>query len=152
MNLADLLLLAGRSDEAIEVARRGLEELSGPDSTGSGYSSRKSSSTGAIGRPLASAMPSPDRRQVGSTLLFRRMCLVEHHLGRGDDEAARQELDAAARAARDSTEPQFVGPLAALRAEMERRAGDLGAARVAVDEALDRIEYARTASPASWTS
>jgi DNA-binding CsgD family transcriptional regulator len=41
----------------------------------------------------------------------------------------------------DSTEPQFLAPLGAYRAELERRAGDVAAARAAVDEALDRIEF-----------
>ena len=37
-------------------------------------------------------------------------------------------------------EPQFIGVLGALRAELERRGGDLEAARAAIGRALDRIE------------
>jgi DNA-binding CsgD family transcriptional regulator len=66
---------------------------------------------------------------------------IEQALGRGDDATARVELDLAARVAVDSTEPQFLAPLGAHRAELERRAGDVAAARAAVDEGLDRIEF-----------
>jgi DNA-binding CsgD family transcriptional regulator len=62
-------------------------------------------------------------------------------LGRGDLAAARQDLDVAERVAVDSTEPQFLSPLAAQRAELERRVGDVAAARRAVDEGLDRMEF-----------
>jgi DNA-binding CsgD family transcriptional regulator len=54
---------------------------------------------------------------------------------------ARQDLDVAERVAVDSTEPQFLAPLAAHRAGLERRAGDVAAARRAVDEGLDRMEF-----------
>jgi DNA-binding CsgD family transcriptional regulator len=82
-----------------------------------------------------------DRRHYGTTLMHRHLRRAELALGRGDHELARGELDAMARQARDSTEPQFLGPLGALRAELERRSGDLLAARAAVDDALDRIEF-----------
>ena len=50
-----------------------------------------------------------------------------------------------------SREPQFIGPATAQRAELERRAGDLDAARVAIDDGLDRIEFCSedAARPAS---
>src|SRR5918999_3366443 len=89
INLADVLHLDGRSEEALEVAREGIEQA----------------------------------------------------LGRGDLAAARQDLDVAERVAVDSTEPQFLAPIASHRAELERRAGDVPAARRAVDEGLDRIEF-----------
>ena len=43
--------------------------------------------------------------------------------------------------AADTREPQWIGPLGALRAELERRAGDLEAARAAIDNALDRLDF-----------
>ncbi len=61
--------------------------------------------------------------------------------GAATTSSARDELAATERLARDSTEPQFLGPLGALRGELARREGDLVAARAAVDEALDRIEF-----------
>jgi DNA-binding CsgD family transcriptional regulator len=62
-------------------------------------------------------------------------------LGSGDLETARVELDAMERPARDSTEPQFVGAYGWMRAELERRSGQIDPARAAVDDALDQIEY-----------
>ena len=56
------------------------------------------------------------------------------------------------RARATSHEPQFIGVLGALRAELERRGGDLDAARAVVEAALDRIEFCTEdvgASPAS---
>ena len=46
-----------------------------------------------------------------------------------------------AEATAGSTEPQFLGPYGALSAELSRRRGDIEAARAAIDEMLDRIEY-----------
>ena len=43
--------------------------------------------------------------------------------------------------AADTREPQWIGPLGSLRAELERRAGDLEAARAAIDDALDRLDF-----------
>ena len=40
-----------------------------------------------------------------------------------------------------SVEPQYISPAAALRAELERRAGDIDAARTVVDDGIDRIEF-----------
>jgi DNA-binding SARP family transcriptional activator/tetratricopeptide (TPR) repeat protein len=145
LNLADLFLLRGRTDEALRVARRGLEELAEGGRGQHGDWLRLLIAEGEFERgnweAAAGTIPSQERRHVGSTLLFRCLRLAELHLGVGDEDAARRELDVAARAARVSTEPQFVGPLAAARAELERRAGNTEPARQAVDEALDRIEY-----------
>ena len=50
-------------------------------------------------------------------------------------------LDQARDVAADTREPQWIGPLGSLRAELERRAGDLDAARAAIDDALDRLDF-----------
>jgi DNA-binding CsgD family transcriptional regulator len=70
-----------------------------------------------------------------------RMCQAVLALGTGDLEAARREIDAMEPEARESTEPQFVGAYGWMRAELERRSGNVDAARGAVDDALDQIEY-----------
>jgi DNA-binding CsgD family transcriptional regulator len=62
-------------------------------------------------------------------------------MGRGEHERARQLLDAADDVGADTREPQWIGPLGALRAELERRGGDLEAARAAIDNALDRLDF-----------
>jgi DNA-binding CsgD family transcriptional regulator len=43
--------------------------------------------------------------------------------------------------AADSSEPQFIGPLAVLGAELHRRSGDLDAGRAAIERGLDRMEF-----------
>jgi DNA-binding NarL/FixJ family response regulator len=69
------------------------------------------------------------------------MCRAVLALGEGDLETARVELDGMEATARESTEPQFVGAYGWMRAELERRCGNVDAARAAVDDALDQIEY-----------
>ena len=68
-----------------------------------------------------------------------------HHaqlaLGRDEREAARRQLARAAELAVDSREPQYLGVLGALEAELATREGDVAGARAAVDRALDRIEF-----------
>jgi DNA-binding CsgD family transcriptional regulator/tetratricopeptide (TPR) repeat protein len=143
VNLADTLHHAGRSEEALVVAREGLEEalaLGTPSAWIAMQVAEIEFDTGDW-RAAAAAMPDQRRRFWGTTLLDYRVRRIEQALGRGDDAEARVELDGAARAAVDSTEPQFLAPLGAHRAELERRAGNVAAARAAVDEALDRIEF-----------
>ena len=65
---------------------------------------------------------------------------AELALGKGDSARARALLDQVDAAAVNIDEPQFLGVMGALRAELERRAGDLDAARAAIRRALDRIE------------
>lgn len=70
-----------------------------------------------------------------------RLCVAELTLGRGDDAAARQALEEADALLVDALEPQYIAILGALMAELERRAGNLDAARAAVDTAIDRIQF-----------
>jgi DNA-binding CsgD family transcriptional regulator len=92
-------------------------------------------------RAAAATMPKERRRYWGSTLLNHRLRRIQQALGGGDVAEARADLDVAERVAVDSTEPQYLAPIAAYRAELERRAGDVVAARHAVDEGLDRLEF-----------
>ena len=62
-------------------------------------------------------------------------------LGRGDTRAARPLLEETARILALSLEPQYLAGCGALRGELERREGDLAAARAVVEEAIDRIEF-----------
>src|ERR687896_629888 len=143
INLADVLHLDGRSEEALEVAREALEEVlaSGLTATWSALLVAEIEFDVGNWRAAAAAMPKERRRYWGSTLVNHRVRRIEQALGRGDLAAARQDLDVAERVAVDSTEPQFLAPIASHRAELERRAGDVSAARRAVDEGLDRIEF-----------
>lgn len=142
-NLADVLHATGRTREALEVAQGGRDELRDRGRQMDWLTLDSVQYAVALGDwdSAARDLASLDRRHYGTTLMHRHLRQAELALGRGDHALARTELDATARAARDSTEPQFLGPLGALRGELERRAGDLPAARAAVDEALDRIEF-----------
>jgi DNA-binding CsgD family transcriptional regulator len=143
VNLADVLHLEARSEEALAVAREGREHGRAHRRPGYWMALQVAEIEFDIGdwRAAAASMPDKRRRLWGTTLLDYCMRRIEQALGRGDDDAARVDLDLAARLAVDSTEPQFLAPLAAYRAELERRAGDAAAGRAAVDEGLDRIEF-----------
>jgi hypothetical protein len=65
---------------------------------------------------------------------------AELALGRADHASARSLLDEVADIGSVVDEPQWSGPLGALRAELERREGNLDAARAAVRRALSSIE------------
>jgi DNA-binding CsgD family transcriptional regulator/tetratricopeptide (TPR) repeat protein len=86
-------------------------------------------------------LPPPGRPAMGTTYVNEALRWIELELGRGNHERARQLLDQADDIASDSREPQWIGPLGSLRAELERRGGDLEAARAAIDDALDRLEF-----------
>jgi DNA-binding CsgD family transcriptional regulator len=143
VNLADTLHHSARSEEALAVAREGLEEARAGERPHTWLSLQVAQIEFEMGnwRAAAAGLPAQRRRYWVTTLLNYRLRRIEQALGRGDDAEARVELAAAERAAVDSTEPQFLAPLGAHRAELERRVGDVAAARAAVDEALDRIEF-----------
>ena len=141
INLADLLHQRGRSDEGRAVAHEGAERTTG---TG-GYSSWVSTVEAEIaldtGDWAYAERHLPDPGPVtGTTFVNFALRHAELALGKGDEARARALLDDVDVAAVNIDEPQFLGVMGALRAELERRAGDLDAARAAIRRALDRIE------------
>ena len=82
-----------------------------------------------------------DRRHSGITLAYVELKRAEIALADADHELARASLDRIADLVASSREPQFIGLAGSLRGELERRGGDLAAARAAVDDALDAIEF-----------
>jgi tetratricopeptide (TPR) repeat protein len=141
INLADGLHQAGRSRQAAEVLREGIE-----------VKERATGRTTWMRLTLAEILldtggwdeverllPPSDGRLQGTTALFAELMRAALALHRGRDADAAGPLERAAAAAGDNLEPQFTGPLGALDAERHRRAGDLAAAAAAVDLALDRI-------------
>ena len=143
INLADLLNRSGRTRDALALAREGLGEVRGMTRASDWLwlcISEYLYETGDWDE-AERVMPPASRRYVGTTLLLWHMTRAALSLGRGDLVEARADLDALVRPGRASTEPQFVGVYGSQRAELERRSGDLRAARAAIDEGLDRIEF-----------
>ncbi len=143
INLADILHVNGRTDEALEVARVGLETGAPGTRAHDWLTLNVVEFTFYLGRwsEAHEILPPASRRRYGNQLFVWRMARAVLALGEGDLETARVELDAMDPTARESTEPQFVGAYGWMRAELERRSGNLDPARGAVDDALDQIEY-----------
>jgi DNA-binding CsgD family transcriptional regulator len=140
VNLADALHLAGRLADARAVVEEGLARELRPNrvwllilrvelaiEAGDWY--RAEEDLGSIGE-----------RQVGNTLVNLDLRRAQLALGRGEHAIARRCLAEAADVGAALDEPQFTGVLGALSSELERREGDLEAARTALRGALDRIE------------
>jgi DNA-binding CsgD family transcriptional regulator/tetratricopeptide (TPR) repeat protein len=142
-NLADALHLAGLPQEALAAAEQGLA-----DTTGSGRGSdwltlalvdiRWDLGDWAVARR---DLPPPDRRHVGVTFAWVEVLRTTIALADADHELARASLGRIAELVASSREPQFIGQYGSLLGELERRSGDLVAARAAVDDALDAIEF-----------
>lgn len=143
INLADVLHVNGRTQDALEVAREGLE-TSAPNTRAHDWLVMNAVEFSYyLGRwqDARELLPPQSRRRYGSQLFVWHMCRAVLALGEGDLETARVELDGMEVHARESTEPQFVGAYGWMRAELERRCGNIDPARAAVDDALDQIEY-----------
>jgi DNA-binding CsgD family transcriptional regulator/tetratricopeptide (TPR) repeat protein len=141
VNLADGLHLVGRSDEARAVAREGHERMADLGRSTSWLELLEAEIALDTGdwTHAEAHMPEP-RVAAGTTFVNSALRRAELALGRGDADRARALLVEVEAASGSLDEPQFLGVLGALRAELERRAGDLVAARAAIRRALDRIE------------
>jgi DNA-binding CsgD family transcriptional regulator len=147
INIADVLHLAGRTREALELVREGLgAEFADPSHPWRTVDwlrlsvAEFSFALGDWGEAEAS-IPAPSRRHTGGTFLLWQVSRARLALGRGDVVLAEEALAALDRALAGTTEPQWLGPHGVLRAELARRGGDIDRARAAIDEALDRIEF-----------
>ncbi len=143
VNLADVLHVSGRTEDALGVALEGLE--SGAPNTGGHdwltMNAVEFSYYLGLWAEARELLPSQSRRRYGNHLFVWHMSRAVLALGSGDLEGARADLDGMELPARESTEPQFVGAYGWMRAELERRSGNIDPARAAVDDALDQIEY-----------
>ncbi|MEA2363218.1 MAG: hypothetical protein QOD71_2363 [Thermoleophilaceae bacterium] len=143
INLADVLHMNGRTEDALAVAREGLQ-TSAPNTRAHDWLTMNvvefSYYLGRWG-DAHELLPPSSRRRSGTQLFVWQMARAVLALGAGDLDSARVDLDAMERPARESTEPQFVGAYGWMRAELERRCGNIDPARGAVDDALDQIEY-----------
>jgi ATP/maltotriose-dependent transcriptional regulator MalT len=143
INLADVLHVNGHTADALEVAHEGLQ-TSAPNTRAHDWLTMNAVEFSYyLGRwaEARELLPTQSRRRYGNQLFVWHMCRAVLALGEGDLETARAELDGMELTARESTEPQFVGAYGWMRAELERRCGNIDAARAAADDALDQIEY-----------
>jgi DNA-binding CsgD family transcriptional regulator len=144
INIADVLNLMGRTKEALEVARQGLETAYTRDWRTTDWLrlaiSELSFYLGDWGGAEA-AIPAASRRHTGGTFLYWQSCRALLALGRGDLDAAEEALGVLAERTAELTEPQFIGTYGVLHSEFARRRGDVDAARAVIDDTLDRIEY-----------
>jgi DNA-binding NarL/FixJ family response regulator len=143
VNFADSLASAGRLAEAREIAAEGDEIAAAKGLPRRWLMLIRAELAFEAGDWDASeaALPSPGRPAQGITFVNDALRRIELALGRGDHEQARTLLEQASDVAAEAREPQWIGPLGALKAELERRTGDLDAARAAIDEALDRLDF-----------
>ena len=139
VNLADALHLRGRGLEASQVVAEALAEPSGSHTWEDTLAAEIAIERGdyAVARGHLDRIP----RTSGQTRTNVELRLAELALATGDLDGARAAIDEAERLLVDSLEPQFVAVAGVLRAELERRDGSLGDARVAVEGALERVEY-----------
>jgi ATP/maltotriose-dependent transcriptional regulator MalT len=141
INLADFLHQWGRSDEARSVAREGSQRATELGRYSTWVSSMEAEIALDTGDWAYAERHLPDPGPVtGTSFVNFSLRHAELALGHGDAARARSLLDDVDAASVNLDEPQFLGVSGALRAELERRAGDLDAARGAIRRALDRIE------------
>jgi len=142
-NLAEMLNLVGRTDEALKTAQAGLAATVRPGARirdwmvlANAELSFEVGDWDAARAYLDQAATHP----VGRQLIFRRLHEAEVCLGVGDEERAAGYLEEVEPLVTRSSEPQFIGGFGTLLAESRRRRRDLAGARAAVSSALDRIE------------
>jgi DNA-binding CsgD family transcriptional regulator/tetratricopeptide (TPR) repeat protein len=141
VNLGDHLHQAGRSDEALAIAREGKERGEGRGERCDWLELLEAEIAFDTGDWAYAADHMLEARPfTGTTYVNSLLRRAELALGHGDSATARDLLEQTQEATRYLDEPQFLGVLGALLAELERRAGDLDAGRAAVQAALDRIE------------
>jgi DNA-binding CsgD family transcriptional regulator/tetratricopeptide (TPR) repeat protein len=143
VNWADCLHWAGRSREGAELAAAGLREITPGDRSERWLALTRAEILFALGRwdEAERLIPAPRLASSGATWVNASLRRAELALGRGDADAARPLVEETQEALASSLEPQVIASAGVLRAELERRAGDLTRARAAVDESLDRVQY-----------
>ena len=150
LNYADALHLAGQSREGREVAERGLAEVEQAarapaaeplDALDPAQPRPRSSSTSATGRPPTSSCARPAPSTAGWRSPTPTCAERSWRSAAASTMPAREVLDHADELLANALEPQYIALLAALRAELERRGGDLERATAEVDRGIDRIQF-----------
>jgi ATP/maltotriose-dependent transcriptional regulator MalT len=143
VNFADALHMAGRGEEAAELALEGEREITPGDRSILWIACARSEILFYLGRwdEAEAILPTKNRGPGTATLanvMLRRASLM---LGRGDAESARKAVEHAASWLSMSVEPQYIAPAGALTVELELRSGNVEAAREAAEKAIDQLEF-----------
>jgi len=143
VNYSDALHLAGRGEEAAELAAQGEREITPGDRSALWVACARSEILFFLGRwdEAEAVLPARNRGEGSATLanlLLRRASLM---LGRGDTVGARKTVEHSRAFIADSVEPQYIAPAGALMVELELRGGNVEAAREAAEKAIDQIEF-----------
>lgn len=142
-NLSDLLLLGGRTREALEVALEGLEQIpANLRAEKLWLEASVAEAATALGEweLAARSLEVEERRPEGRWLINLRLRRAELALAIGDLEEAEQALAEIEQLVARTLEPQFHAAFGIAQARLQRRRGEPALAREAVREALDRIE------------
>ena len=141
-NLADMLRLAGRTTEALEVAREGLESVPRPLARLHDWLTltvaQLAFETGDW--QLMDAHLGPHAAPLDRETIFGLVLEADIALSRGEHELAAERLAAAEPLVAASFEAQWIGWFGMLQAELRRRHYELLPAREAVEHALGRLE------------
>ena len=141
-NRGDSLYRAGRSREGLAAVIAAEADLPHGSRAARWLAMQRAEIEFGLGEWDAAEAHLPHRgRLSGTTLAYFNLTRAGLLLGRGDTRAARPLLEETARILALSLEPQYLAGCGALRGELERREGDLAAARAVVEEAIDRIEF-----------
>ena len=143
LNYADALHLGGRTEEGLEVAKRGCRETAPGDRSEIWLDCLRSELLFELGRwdEAEAALPKRSRVATGTTRFFLLLRHATLAVGRGELDHARQDVEDMQRSLIAAVEPQYIAPAGVLAAELHLREGDIEAARAAIDLAIDRIEY-----------
>jgi DNA-binding CsgD family transcriptional regulator len=144
-NLADMLSIAGRTDEALETAKEGLAATPRHHARSHDWAkltvAEMAFESGDWTLARESLSPLFSRATgTGTLFMFQQMRETSYALGIGDEDAAARGLESVADLIAVTAEPQWIGVYGALLGELRTRQRDLPGAQRAVQEALDRLE------------
>jgi ATP/maltotriose-dependent transcriptional regulator MalT len=144
VNYSDMLHVLGRSDEARQVVLEGREAVGDRRPIAQMWLDCQLSEfayDAGDWEAAEASLPDPHRWTGVHTRVNLDLRHAHLMMGRGRHDEAREVLRELDELAAESSEPQFVGPVAILTAELRRREGDLDKARAAIEHGLDRMEF-----------
>ena len=142
-NLADMLLIVGRTREAVATAREGVGLTPRHQVQTFDWITLTVSETSFEAgdwEAAAANIPPLPARPGGRLFMFRQLRAADQALAVGDEEEAERLLDTIAELVASATEPQWIGLYGALRGDLQVRRNDLAGAQRAIQQALDRLE------------